>query len=287
MSQIEVKNIITRYGEDTPFEITALNGVSFEIEKGEFIGLIGHTGSGKSTLLQCLNGLIKPHSGDIFIDGVNICEKGNNKGLCFKVGLVFQYPEHQLFEETVYKDIAFGPKNMGLSDAEINDRVKEGLAFTGLSDEILEKSPFELSGGQKRRVAFAGVIAMRPEILILDEPASGLDPAGRDSILANVREYHKKEGKTVILTSHNMDDVAKNCEKVLVLNNGKVEMMKKVSEIFSDAERLKAIGLDVPMLTSVFNELRKEGYKLNGNIYTVAQAVDEIVKALKGGGENA
>ncbi|MBQ2945790.1 MAG: energy-coupling factor transporter ATPase [Clostridia bacterium] len=285
MSQIEVKNLSYKYGVGTPFEVTALDNISFSVEKGEFIGLIGHTGSGKSTLLQCFNGLLKPE-GELYIDGVNICEKNNAKGICFKVGLVFQYPEHQLFEDTVYKDIAFGPKNMGLSEGEIKDRVCEALKFSGLSEEILEKSPFELSGGQKRRVAVAGVIAMRPEILVLDEPAAGLDPIGRDSILANLREYHKKEGKTVILSSHNMDDIARNCEKVLVMNSARLEMFETISEVFKRSERLKEIGLDVPMLTSVFEELLKEGYPVNSGIYTVEQAVNEII-AVKDGGKNA
>ncbi len=286
MAQIEVKNLTYRYGVGTPFEITALNDVSFSINKGEFIGLIGHTGSGKSTLLQCFNGLLKPESGEIYIDGANIAEKQNAKGICFKVGLVFQYPEHQLFEETVYKDIAFGPKNMGLSEEEIKERVFEGLKFSGLSEDILEKSPFELSGGQKRRVAIAGVIAMRPEILVLDEPAAGLDPVGRDSILANLRDYHEKEGKTVILSSHNMDDIARNCEKVLVMNNARLEMFTEISEVFKKSARLKEIGLDVPMLTSVFEELETKGYPVRGGVYTVDQAVTEIVR-VKDGGKNA
>ncbi len=283
MSQIEVKNLTFKYGVGTPFEMTALDDISFEIEKGEFVGLIGHTGSGKSTLLQCLNGLLKPQSGSIIIDGADITDKKNAKGLCFKVGLVFQYPEHQLFEETVFKDIAFGPKNMGLSEGEIKDRVSEALKFTGLPEEITEKSPFEISGGQKRRVAVAGVIAMRPEILILDEPAAGLDPAGRDGLLKNIREYHEKEGKTVILSSHNMDDIAANCDRALVLNAAKVEMFEHIDKVFSKAERLKEIGLDIPMLTAVFSELQKEGYNVSGGVYTVESAVNEILRALKGG----
>ena len=287
MSQIEVKNLTYKYGIGTPFEMTAIDNVSFSVEKGEFIGLIGHTGSGKSTLLQCLNGLLHPKSGRILIDGADITDKKNAKGLCFKVGLVFQYPEYQLFEETVFKDIAFGPKNMGLSDGEIKERVSEALRFTGLSEDIVDKSPFDLSGGQKRRVAVAGVIAMRPEILILDEPAAGLDPSGRDGLLKNIRDYHEKEGKTVILSSHNMNDIAANCEKVLVLNDARVEMFERIEKVFSKAERLNEIGLDIPSITSVFNRLASDGYGVDGGVYTVNSAADEIVRALKAGDSRA
>lgn len=278
MSAIKVENLTFIYSKGTPFEKVALDNVSVEIEKGAFVGIIGHTGSGKSTLLQNLNGLLKPESGSVYINGEDIWEKKDKRHIRFDVGLVFQYPEYQLFEETVFKDIAFGPLNMGLSLSEVETRVRESIKFVGLGEDILDKSPFDLSGGQKRRVAIAGVIAMRPKILILDEPTAGLDPKGRDEILSHIKEYHKENKTTVLLSSHSMEDIAKNAKKVLVLNQAKIEMFEKIDKVFAKADRLEEIGLSIPQITKIFLQLKKKGYHVNTNIYTTKQALDEILR---------
>lgn len=281
---IKTEHLTYVYSVGTPFEKAAVDDVSVEIEKGEFVGVIGHTGSGKSTFVQHLNGLLKPTSGRILIDGKDIWEKGTDKrAVRFKVGLVFQYPEYQLFEETVFKDIAFGPKNMGLSEAEINSRVHEAADFVGLTDKQLQKSPFELSGGQKRRVAIAGVMAMEPDVLVLDEPAAGLDPKGRESILRRIREYHKAKGSTILLVSHSMEDIAENASKVLVMNKSKLVMYGTVNEIFARSRELIGFGLDIPQITQVFLELRRRGFDVNDCVYTVADGKKEIMRALKEG----
>lgn len=283
-SIIKAENLTYVYGQGTPFEKTAIDRLNINIRKGEFVGVIGHTGSGKSTFVQHLNGLLKPTSGRILIDGQDIWAKGvDRRSVRFKVGLVFQYPEYQLFEETVFKDISYGPRNMGLSEEETADRVREAANFVGLPEEILEKSPFELSGGQKRRVAIAGVIAMRPDVLVLDEPAAGLDPKGRESILKRIREYHKSRGSTVLLVSHSMEDIAENATKVLVMNKAKMVMYDSVSAIFARSRELLDIGLDIPQITRVFIELRKRGFDVSDCIYTVKDGKREILRALKAG----
>lgn len=283
-TMIKTEHLTYIYSAGTPFEKAAVDDVSIEIEKGEFVGVIGHTGSGKSTLVQHLNGLLKPASGKILIDGQNIWEKGvDRRAIRFKVGLVFQYPEYQLFEETVFKDIAFGPKNMGLSEKEAENRVREAAGFVGLSDELLDKSPFELSGGQKRRVAIAGVIAMDPQLLVLDEPAAGLDPKGRESILRRISEYHKAKGTTVMLVSHSMEDIARYASKVLVMNKAKAVMYGSVPEIFARSRELIEIGLDIPQVTRIFIELRKRGFNVSDSIYTVEDGKREILRCLKEG----
>lgn len=279
---IRTENLKYVYSAGTPFEKAAVDDISLEIEKGELIGLIGHTGSGKSTLVQHFNGLLKPTSGKIYIDGQDIWAKNaDRRAIRFKVGLVFQYPEYQLFEETVYKDIAFGPKNMGLGGAEISDRVYEAADFVGLDRDLLQRSPFELSGGQMRRAAIAGVMAMRPEVLILDEPAAGLDPHGRDSILRRIAQYHEARHSTVLLVSHSMEDIAQYATKVLVMNKAKVVMYGGVDEIFTHSAELIGMGLDVPQITRVFMELRRRGFELSESVYTVGQGRDEILKYLR------
>ena len=277
MAIIKTENLSYIYSPNTPFEKKAVDNVDIEIEKGEFVGVIGHTGCGKSTLIQHFNGLLKPTSGKIFIDGEDIWqdEKNINK-FRFKVGLVFQYPEYQLFEETVRKDISFGPKNMGLSEEEVNQRVLDAAKFVGIKEEMLDKSPFELSGGQKRRVAIAGVIAMEPEVLILDEPAAGLDPKGREKVLNQIKEYHQERKNTVLLVSHSMEDIAKYATKVLVMNNSKVFMYDTVENVFKHCEKLLEIGLDIPEVSRVFLKLKEMGYPVKTNIYTVDQAKEEI-----------
>ena len=288
MPVIKTEDLTFVYGEGTPFEKVAVNGVNLEIEKGEFVGVIGHTGSGKSTLIQHFNGLLKPTKGNIYIDGEKLWEdKGKLRDIRFKVGLVFQYPEYQLFEETVYKDIAFGPKNMGLSDDEIDRRIKETARLVGLKEEIMDKSPFELSGGQKRRVAIAGVMAMEPEVLILDEPTAGLDPKGRDKILGQIKEYHKEKGNTVLLVSHSMEDVAKNASKILVMNKSRLYMYDTPQNVFSKSSELSAMGLSVPQVTRVFDRLKAMGVDIGEDIYTVEYASKLIAKRLKGGDGNA
>lgn len=283
MASIRCEDLTYTYGIGTPFVHTAVSSVNVSIDSGEFVGLIGHTGSGKSTLIQHLNGLLRPTSGRVLIDGEDIWAKPSEiRKVRFKVGLVFQYPEYQLFEETVFKDIAFGPTNMGLSKDEIEKRVHEAIRFVGLDENILQKSPFELSGGQKRRVAIAGVMAMEPEILVLDEPTAGLDPKGRDEILSRIRDYHRERKTTVILVSHSMEDVPRHSTKVLVMNRSQVAMYGPVDEVFRRAGELEEMGLSIPQITKVFIGLRKRGYPVNTAIYTVHQATEEILR-LKGG----
>ena len=270
----------------TPFEHIALDNVSFSVERGEFIGIIGHTGSGKSTLIQHLNGLLKPTSGKILLDGKDIwADKATTRSARFRVGLVFQYPEYQLFEETVHKDIAFGPKNMGLDAKEVERRVLEAAELVGLTREQLLVSPFDLSGGQKRRVAIAGVLAMEPEILILDEPTAGLDPEGREGILANIETYRKAKNATVMMVSHSMNDVARLTDRLLVMQDSRLAMDGTPSEVFARAEELLSFGLDIPEITQVFLQLREKGLDVP-LVYTRQQAV-EILKELKGGPSHA
>lgn len=281
MAVIKTEDLTYVYGEDTPFRKVAVDNVNLSIDEGEFIGVIGHTGSGKSTLIQHFNGLLKPSSGRIFIDGEQLWEdKARLREIRFKVGLVFQYPEYQLFEETCYKDIAFGPRNMGLSEEEIDRRVRETARLVGIDDAMLEKSPFELSGGQKRRVAIAGVMAMEPKVLILDEPASGLDPKGRSQILGLIREYHREKKNTVMLVSHSMEDVAKHCSKILVMNKAKVSMYDTPVNVFHRADELTAMGLSVPQVTKVFNRLKALGCDVPEDVYTVGFGSELIMKIL-------
>ena len=279
---LQVQNLNYVYSAGTPFEHQALKDVSFSVMRGEFIGIIGHTGSGKSTLMQQLNGLLKPTSGKILLDGQDIwSDKKLTRQARFRVGLVFQYPEYQLFEETVYKDIAFGPKNMGLKEDEIDRRVREAAATVGLTEAQLQVSPFDLSGGQKRRVAIAGVIAMEPEVLILDEPTAGLDPAGRAAILENIEDYRRTHNATIMMVSHSMDDVARLTARLLVLNGSNLAMDGTPAEVFARAEELVAMGLNIPQVTRVFLELKKLGLDVEP-VYTLQQAVDTLT-ALKGG----
>ena len=285
MSHLETQNLTYVYGEGTPFKITALDNVNIDIPKGEFVAIIGHTGSGKSTLVQHLNGLLKPTGGKIFLDGDDIWQsKSKIFDTRFRVGLCFQYPEYQLFEETVYKDIAFGPTNMGLSKAEIDERVRNAAKYVGIPDDMLLKSPCDLSGGEKRRVAIAGVISMEPEILILDEPTSGLDPMGREQILGLIKNYREQTGKTVVIVSHSMDDVARFATKVIVMNSSKVEMSGTVDDVFERASRLREIGLSVPQITEIFIKLREKGYNVSEKIYTVEQGYLELKKLFEGRG---
>ncbi len=284
MNVIELKNLTYKYSAGTPFESVAVDDVSVTIEKGEFCGIIGHTGSGKSTLIQHLNGLIKPTSGEVLINGVNIWSKGVDiRDIRFKVGLVFQYSEHQLFEETVYKDIAYGPTNMGLDKDEIDKRVRQAAEDMGLKEELLERSPFDLSGGQKRRVALAGVVAMNPEVLILDEPAAGLDPVGREKVLTKISDYHKKYGKTILLVSHSMEDIVRYSQKVLVMNKGKLFCHEDTDKVFSMQEEILGIGLDVPQITKIVMKLRELGIDLGSDIYTVERAKTRILEYLEKG----
>ena len=283
---LQVQNLRHVYSVGTPFEHVALDNVSFSLERGEFVGVIGHTGSGKSTLMQHLNGLLKPTSGKILLDGTDIwSDKATTRKARFRVGLVFQYPEYQLFEETVYKDIAFGPGNMGLSKEEIDRRVREAAAIVGLSDAQLEVSPFDLSGGQKRRVAIAGVIAMEPEILILDEPTAGLDPTGREGILANIEQYRQSKNATIMMVSHSMNDVARLTDRLLVMNRGALALDGPPDAVFQHAEELLEMGLDVPELTRIFIQLRRMGLDVEP-VYTRGQAV-EALKKLRGGASDA
>lgn len=281
---ISVKNLSYIYNPGTPGQSVALDDVSLDIEKGDFIGLIGHTGSGKSTLVQHLNGLLKPTNGEIYLDGQNIwADKKATHAARFKVGLCFQYPEYQLFEETVAKDIAFGPRNMKLDEKEIQNRVVRAAMFVGLKREHMDKSPFDLSGGEKRRAAIAGVMAMEPEVLILDEPTAGLDPKGRDVILNLIKNYREKTGCTVILVSHSMEDVAKVASKVLVMNKGKAAMYGSVDDIYSQVDKLESMGLSVPQVTKLFSLLRSRGLDVSGKIYTVDSGVSELARLIKGG----
>lgn len=269
-SIIRVDNLTHTYGVGTPFQRSAVEGLSLDIRRGEFLGIIGHTGSGKSTLIQHLNGLLKPSSGTIYLDGADIwAEPKKIRSVRFRVGLVFQYPEYQLFEDTVRKDIAFGPKNMGLDAREVERRVLAALSAVGLDESVLDKSPFALSGGQKRRVAIAGVMAMEPEVLILDEPTAGLDPRGRESILQMLREYHERRGSTVVLVSHSMEEIARNAQRIIVLSGGGVCMEGTPAEVFARADELEAVGLDVPQSTKIAAALRRRGMKVEGSIFTV------------------
>ncbi len=279
---LRTENLSLVYGKGTPFEKHAVKNVSIEINRGEVIGVIGHTGSGKSTLMQMLNGLIKPTSGKVYLDGVDIhADKKKLRDVRFRVGLVFQYPENQLFEETVRRDIAFGPRNMELPSEAIEKRVKRAASFAGLKDELLDRSPFDLSGGEKRRAAIAGVIAMDPEILILDEPTAGLDPMGRDVLLSQIEAYHKSRNNTVLLVSHSMEDIAGIADRVLVMNHGDCVMLDTTQKVFSRSEELETIGLRVPQITKITTELRKRGVPLSEGILTVDKAFEEICAILK------
>ena len=278
---LELKNLSYVYGTGTPFEKTAVNNLSLSIEKGEFIGIMGHTGSGKSTLVQMLNGLMKPTSGQVLLDGEDIWANPKDiRKIRFKVGMVFQYPEYQLFAETVAKDIAFGPTNMGKSGAELEKAVNDAARFTGLKDELLEKSPFDLSGGEKRRAAIAGVIAMNPEVLVLDEPTAGLDPMGRDVLLSQIVQYHKERKNTVILVSHSMEDIARVADKIIVMNKSNLVMFDKTKEVFSKGRELEKIGLRVPQITKIMLELREKGFNVPEGILTVDEAMDCISSLL-------
>ncbi len=279
MAILKTEDLTYQYSIGTPFEKTAVDHVNLEIEEGAFVGIIGHTGSGKSTLIQHFNGLIRPTSGKIYLDGTDIwADKTNIRQVRFQVGLVFQYPEYQIFEDTVYKDIAFGPRNMGLSEAEIKERVEETAALVGLTQAQMNQSPFDLSGGQKRRVAIAGVMALRPKVLILDEPTAGLDPKGREDILREIRRYHKETGRTVLLVSHSMEDMANCAEKILVMNAGKVFCYDTVENVFRQAKALQEIGLAVPQITRVCMQLREQGIPLSDDIYTVEAAYQQILQ---------
>lgn len=279
---LQVQNLTHIYSAGTPFEHTALENINFRVDRGEFIGIIGHTGSGKSTLMQQLNGLLKPTSGKVLLDGKDIwSDKKLTREARFRVGLVFQYPEYQLFEETVYKDIAFGPKNMKLSQEEIDRRVRQAAEFVGLTEQQLEVSPFDLSGGQKRRVAIAGVIAMEPEVLILDEPTAGLDPVGREEILSNIQAYRQAKNATIMMVSHSMNDVARLTDRLLVLNGSHIAMSGTPGEVFEHAEELEAIGLDIPEITRIFMRLRSMGMDVP-MVYTMEQAV-AVLKKIKEG----
>ncbi|WP_129597433.1 energy-coupling factor transporter ATPase [Anaerophilus nitritogenes] len=281
---ILIENLTHIYNQNTPFETTALNNVNVEIGKGEFIGLIGHTGSGKSTLIQHLNGLLKPSSGKISINGFDITKKGVAlKEIRQRVGLVFQYPEHQLFEETVYKDVAFGPTNLGLTEEEIDKRVKESIELVGLSfKDVKDRSPFELSGGQKRRVAIAGVVAMKPEVLILDEPTAGLDPKSRDEVLSQIKILHDKYKITIILVSHSMEDIARLVDKIFVMDHGNLVLTGVPKEVFSKSEYLESLGLGVPQITNLMKKLKKSGKDIKEDIFTVEDATQEILKLIRG-----
>ena len=286
---LETKNLTFAYSKGMPDEKIAVNDISVAINKGDFVGIIGHTGSGKSTFVQHLNGLLKPTSGQVLINGEDIWQhKDKLQEYRFKVGLVFQYPEYQLFEETIYKDIAFGPKNMGLSEAEIKQRVISAAGYVGIGKKQMEASPFDLSGGQKRRVAIAGVLAMEPEILVLDEPTAGLDPAGRTEILDEIQRYHKEKGNTVIIVSHSMDDIAKYAEKVIVINEGSLFCFDDAKKIFAMSDELERMGLAIPTVTSIMLKLKEKGFDLGTGVYTVADAAKLLASALgKGGARHA
>ena len=282
---IRVENLTHTYGEGTPFCRSAVQDMSLAIYRGEFLGIIGHTGSGKSTLIQHLNGLLKPTSGRILLGGEDIWSDPKKiRNVRFRVGLVFQYPEYQLFEETVYRDIAFGPTNMGLSKDEIDRRVRESAHFAGLTDDLLEKSPFALSGGQKRRVAIAGVIAMEPEVLVLDEPSAGLDPQGREELLSNIREFHRARGTTVVLVSHSMEEIARNVGRIVVMRDAHVYMDGTPRQVFARAEELEQAGLDVPQVTKIAMALRRCGMDIDPAVYTIEE-LEQALLDRRGGGE--
>ena len=282
MAILETRELAYRYSPGTPFEKTAVDGVSIQIQRGEFLGVIGHTGSGKSTLIQMLNGLLRPTSGQVLLDGADIwAEPKKIRSVRFRVGMVFQYPEYQLFEETVLKDIMFGPKNMGLADPEAESRAREAAHFTGLKEELLEKSPFELSGGEKRRAAIAGVIAMDPEVLILDEPTAGLDPRGRDVLLAQISQYHKARGNTVLLVSHSMEDIGRTADRVLVMNGGHAAMLDGTKEVFARGPELEQMGLRVPQITKIMQELKGMGLPVDPSTLTVDGALQQLIPLLK------
>lgn len=285
---IETRQLHHLYSAGTPFEHPALNGVDFSAQAGEYLAIIGRTGSGKSTLIQHLNGLLKPTSGQVLFDGQDIWEnKARTRAVRFQVGLVFQYPEYQLFEETVYKDISFGPRNMGLDEDEIDRRVRQAARFVGLDDPILDKSPFELSGGQKRRVAIAGVIAMEPRVLILDEPTAGLDPAGAAQILDNIRTYHREKNATILLVSHSMEEVARTVDRLVVVNDGKIPFQGTPRQVFQHGDELEAMGLGVPQLTRVFHRLRAMGADVDPSVYTLEQAKAALLDRLGRAGKGA
>ena len=282
MSDVRIEDLSYYHGKDTPYEIKALDEINLDIKKGIITGLIGHTGSGKSTLVQMLNGILKPHHGRVLLDGTDIWSKPKDiKNIRFRVGLVMQYPEYQLFEETIYKDIAYGPKNMGLDEREIDERVREAAEFAGLAPELLERSPFDLSGGQKRRAAIAGIIAMRPELLVLDEPAAGLDPRGRDSIFSNISDYQKKSGSTVLIVSHSMEDMARYCQRLIVMAGGKIVLEGECRDVFAKSDVLESVGLDVPQITKLVMMLRENGIELDPSVYTVQEAFEKIIELYK------
>ncbi len=282
MSDIKLENISYFHSKDTPYEIKALDDISAHIESSKITGIIGHTGSGKSTLVQMFNGILKPYEGRVLLDGENIWAKPKNiRNVRFKVGLVMQYPEYQLFEETIYKDIAYGPQNMGIRKAEIDECVKEAAEFADLDEDLLSKSPFDLSGGQKRRAAIAGIIAMRPDVLVLDEPAAGLDPQGRDSIFANIVNYQRKSGKTVVIVSHSMEDMARYCDRLIVMANGKIVLEGDSNEVFSSAQTLEDVGLDIPQITKLMLALKQKGVEVDCGVYTVEAALEKMIKLYK------
>ncbi len=282
MSIIEVRNLCFTYGSGTPFEKKAVEDVSLSVEKGEVIGLIGHTGCGKSTFVQMLNGLLRPTSGQVLLDGKDIWEKPKEiRKVRFRVGMVFQYPEYQLFDETVYKDISYGAVNKGLSGSELDETVRRAARFTGLPDRLLDQSPFDLSGGEKRRAAIAGIIAMDPDVLILDEPTAGLDPLGKDLLLSQMMQYHKERGNTIFVVSHTMEDIARIADRIIVLNKGRLELFDTPREVFSDPDRIAEYGLRVPQITRIMQSLRDKGYNFSEGILTVEQAFCEIVDLLK------
>ena len=282
MAVLETEDLTYTYSVGTPFEKTAVNNVSLKIEEGEMIGVMGHTGSGRSTLIQHFNGLLRPTSGRILLDGKDIwADKNDIRSVRFKVGLVFQYPEYQIFEETVYKDIAFGPTNMGLDKTEIDRRVRETAHDLGLSEELMERSPFELSGGQKRRVAIAGVMAMEPRVLILDEPTAGLDPAGRDKILSHIKSYHERTRNTILIVSHSMEDIATFADRILVMNKSELFCFDETKKVFARADEIAAIGLDVPQITKVFGALRSRGLDFGKEVYTVGYARELVLRELR------
>ena len=282
MANITIESLNYFHGKGTPYEIKALDDINLNLNEGRVIGLIGHTGSGKSTLVQMFNGILKPHSGRVLLSGEDIWKKPKNiRAVRFKVGLVMQYPEYQLFEETVYKDIAYGPKNMGLKDDEIDACVREAAGFADLSEELFDKSPFDLSGGQKRRVAIAGIIAMRPDVLVLDEPAAGLDPRGRAAIFGNIVDYQRKSGKTVIIVSHSMEDMAKYCDDLVVMSDGKVLLSGECNDVFSHSDKLFEVGLDIPQATKLLIALKEKGFDVDCGAYTVEDVLAQIMKIYK------